>query len=65
MLNGQYDTVFEYETSQLALFRQLGTPASDKSIHMTPNGHITPMEDAIPRALAWFNKYLGGTPGAR
>jgi len=60
MLNGRYDTVFPHETSQLAFFRQLGTPAADKSMHVAPNGHTVPMEDAIPLTLAWFDKYLGG-----
>jgi dienelactone hydrolase len=60
MLNGRYDTVFPYETSQLAMFRQLGTPATDKTMHVSPNGHVTPMEEAIPLSLAWFDKYLGG-----
>ena len=58
MLNGRYDTVFPYETSQLAYFQQLGTPAADKQMHVAPNGHITPTDDVIPLSLGWFDKYL-------
>jgi hypothetical protein len=29
-------------------------------MHVAPNGHTVPMEDAIPLTLAWFDKYLGG-----
>ena len=63
MLNGRYDTFFPYETSQLALFRQFGTPPADKQMHLTPDGHMTSMDDAIPLSLAWFDKYLSTTPG--
>jgi dienelactone hydrolase len=62
MLNGRYDTVFPYETSQLAMFRQLGTAPADKEIHVEPNGHIIPNDSVVPLGLAWFDKYLSTAP---
>ena len=40
MLNGRYDTVYPYETSQLPFFNYLGTPARDKKMVMSNTGHI-------------------------
>jgi hypothetical protein len=58
MLNGKYDTVFPYETSQKPFFDQLGTAAGDKSMVMSETGHILPMGIGIKAGLEWFDKYL-------
>ena len=65
MLNGRYDVVFFYETSQMPFFNRLGTPASDKRIVMSDNGHIIPMDTGVQETLRWFDRYLSGkTEGA-
>ena len=64
MENGQFDTVFPYETSQLPFFRLLGTPARNKDIIMGTGGHMLPLEQVIPATLAWFDKYLSGKADA-
>jgi dienelactone hydrolase len=61
MLNGRYDAVFPYETSQKPLFELLGTPAEHK-VHKTyPSGHpIEGFREEFKReVLEWLDKYLG------
>jgi dienelactone hydrolase len=68
MLNGKYDVVFPYETSQKPFFDQLGTPARDKKMVMSETGHIVPLDIGIKAGLEWFDKYLthgGGTEDSR
>jgi dienelactone hydrolase len=65
MLNGRHDVVFPYETSQLPLFHQLGTPAADKKHVVYPAGHILPQDATVRETLAWFDRYLSGVPPKR
>ena len=60
MMNGRYDTVFPYETSQVPFFNQLGT--RDKKMKVSDTGHILPMETVVQETLAWFDHYLSGKP---
>jgi predicted esterase len=60
MLNGRFDTVYPYETSQVPFFTLLGTPARDKNIITGNSGHILPEEQVVPATLGWFDKYLSG-----
>ncbi len=62
MLNGRYDTVFPYETSQVPFFNQLGTPARDKKMIVSETGHVLPMATVVKETLAWFDHYLSGKP---
>jgi pimeloyl-ACP methyl ester carboxylesterase len=62
MLNGRYDTLFPYETSQLPFFNQLGTAAADKDMKTSPNGHIVPLNVTVRETLKWFDRYLSGKP---
>jgi eukaryotic-like serine/threonine-protein kinase len=62
MINGRYDIVFPYETSQLPMFELLGTPPEDKRHYVSPAAHLVPMDEVIRETLAWFDKYLG-VPG--
>ena len=65
MLNGRYDTIFPYETSQLPFFNQLGTLRGDKDMKVSPNGHIVPLGETVSATLQWFDRYLSGkTAGA-
>ena len=58
MLNGRYDVVFPYESSQLPFFRMLGTPADDKRHVVYPSSHSVPQADVVRETLAWFDRYL-------
>jgi tRNA A-37 threonylcarbamoyl transferase component Bud32/dienelactone hydrolase len=60
MMNGRYDVVFPYETSQVPFFNQLGT--RDKKMKVSDGGHILPMETVVQETLAWFDRYLSGKP---
>jgi dipeptidyl aminopeptidase/acylaminoacyl peptidase len=63
MINGKYDIVLPYETSQLPMYELLGTPAEDKRHFVAESGHIVPKDDLIRETLAWFDKYLGPVGG--
>jgi dienelactone hydrolase len=60
MLNGRYDTVYPRETSQVPFYNQLGTPARDKKMVTSDNGHILPLDITMRESLAWFDRYLSG-----
>ena len=58
MLNGRYDVVFPYESSQLPFVRMLGTPPADKKHVVYPSSHTVPQADVVRETLTWFDKYL-------
>ncbi len=61
MLNGRDDFGYPVESSQLPLFRGLGTPEKDKRHVLYDGGHINLMTrlDVMKEALDWFDRYLG------
>jgi eukaryotic-like serine/threonine-protein kinase len=60
MLNGRYDANFPAESSQLPLFRRLGTPDKDKKYVIYEAGHGNlPRREEIRESLDWLDKYLG------
>ena len=60
MLNGRFDTSFPLESSQLPLFRLLGTAPADKKHVLFDAGHGNfPYRERVRDALDWFDKYLG------
>lgn len=60
MLNGRYDDVFLLGSSQLPLFRVLGTPDKDKKHVLYEAGHRNlPPREEIRETLDWLDKYLG------
>jgi dienelactone hydrolase len=59
MINGKYDHVFPYETSQKPMFQLLGTPEKDKIQLIFEGGHTTPRQDVIKAVLDWLDRYLG------
>ena len=60
MLNGRFDFVFPYETSQTALFTRLGTPAEHKRRLTYDVGHARlPRAEVIRESSAWLDTYLG------
>ncbi len=59
MLNGRYDHFFPVESSQLPLFRLLGTPDKDKRHVIYETGHAVPRKEFIRESLDWLDRYLG------
>lgn len=47
------------ESSQLPLFRLLGTPEKDKKHVVYESGHAPPRKDVVRESLAWLDEYLG------
>ena len=59
MLNGRNNFTFPIETSQLPLYRLLGTPEADKRHSVLDGGHVFPFSRMIKDSLDWLDKYLG------
>lgn len=59
MLNGRYDSFFPYETSQVPMFKLLGTPEEHKRQIVYDVGHVIPRNQLIKDSLEWLDKYLG------
>jgi pimeloyl-ACP methyl ester carboxylesterase len=61
MLNGRDDLISPVETSQLPLFRALGTPEHDKQHVLFDGGHVNLQFrlDLIGEILKWLDRYLG------
>ena len=59
IVNGRYDFFYGVETSQIPLFRLLGTKESDKRHVVWASGHIVPRELMIKHVLDWLDRYLG------
>ncbi len=57
MLNGRYDFFFPIETSQVPMFRLLGTPADQKRYVVEEGSHFVPRTRLIQETLAWLDKY--------
>jgi formylglycine-generating enzyme required for sulfatase activity/dienelactone hydrolase len=57
MLNGRYDFFFPIETSQVPMFRLLGTPANQKRHVVEDGSHFVPRHRLIQETLAWLDKY--------
>jgi eukaryotic-like serine/threonine-protein kinase len=60
MVNGRYDENFPVETSQLPLYKLLGTPSANKRHVLLESGHGSPPRGEVLReTLGWYDKYLG------
>lgn len=59
MLNGRYDYSYPMKTSQLVMFRLLGTPHESKRYVSYETGHHIPRTEMIKETLAWLDRYLG------
>ncbi|MSU25322.1 MAG: hypothetical protein EXS32_16070 [Opitutus sp.] len=59
MLNGRYDAVFPLESSQLPLFRLLGTPPEHKRHVLFDTGHSLSSNQTSKEIFDWLDKYLG------
>ncbi len=59
MLNGRDDFIFPVESSQIPMFRLLGTPEKDKRHALFDGGHVLPRMEVIKETLDWLDRYLG------
>ena len=60
MINGRWDFVLPYDTSQLPLFRLLGTDPAHKQHQIFPGGHVAlRRHDIVGVMLRWLDRYLG------
>jgi dienelactone hydrolase/predicted Ser/Thr protein kinase len=59
MLNGRYDSSFPHETTQIPMFKLLGTPDEHKRHLVYDTGHGVPRNQLIKESLEWLDKYLG------
>jgi formylglycine-generating enzyme required for sulfatase activity/dienelactone hydrolase len=59
MLNGRYDSFLPLETSQIPMFRLLGTPEAHKRHVVYDTGHFIPRNEKIKEILDWLDRYLG------
>jgi pimeloyl-ACP methyl ester carboxylesterase len=60
MVTGRNDFTMPYETSQLPLFRRLGSPENDKRHVMYEGGHApVRMQPIIREVLDWLDRYQG------
>ncbi len=59
MLNGKYDHFFPYETSQIPLFKLIGTQTEHKKHIVHETGHFVPRIQLIKETLNWLDNYLG------
>ena len=57
MINGRYDFFFPLETSQIPMFRLLGTPADQKRHVVEDGSHFVPRTRLIQEVLTWLDKY--------
>ncbi len=59
MVNGRDDFLFPLETSQIPLFRLLGTPEKDKRLFVVEGGHAPLTQEVVRETLGWLDRYLG------
>jgi cephalosporin-C deacetylase-like acetyl esterase len=59
MLNGRYDYLLPLETSQMLLYKHLGTPEEHKDHKIYESGHSIPRNELIKETLDWLDRYLG------
>ncbi|MDQ3136184.1 MAG: SUMF1/EgtB/PvdO family nonheme iron enzyme, partial [Gemmatimonadota bacterium] len=57
MLNGRYDFFFPVESSQIPMFRLLGTPADGKRHVVEDGSHFVARTRLIQETLAWLDRY--------
>jgi dienelactone hydrolase len=59
MLNGRYDYFFPLETSQIPLYRLLGSPADRKEHVVVDGAHFVPRAVLMQRVPDWYDRWLG------
>jgi len=59
MVNGRYDFFFPLDTTQLPLFKLLGSPPGQKRHVVFESGHVPPADVMAREVLDWLDRYLG------
>jgi eukaryotic-like serine/threonine-protein kinase len=59
MVNGRYDFFFPVDSTQVPLFKLLGSPPKDKRHVILEAGHVPPNEILTQEVLDWLDRYLG------
>ncbi|HXX32770.1 MAG TPA: bifunctional serine/threonine-protein kinase/formylglycine-generating enzyme family protein [Myxococcaceae bacterium] len=59
MVNGRYDFFFPVDSTQVPLFKLLGSPSKDKRHLILEAGHVPPNEILTREVLDWLDRYLG------
>ncbi|HEX9630829.1 MAG TPA: protein kinase [Gemmatimonadales bacterium] len=59
MMNGRYDFFFPIETSQIPLYRLLGSPPDRKRHVVYDGGHFVPRAMLVPEVVDWLDRWLG------
>jgi dienelactone hydrolase len=59
MINGRFDFFFPVETSQIPMFRLLGTSPDQKRHVVEEGSHFVPRTRLIQEVLAWLDTYQG------
>ena len=59
MANGRDDPIYPLESSQVPLFRLLGTPEKNKRHFVVEGGHASFNQQMVREVLAWLDRYLG------
>jgi pimeloyl-ACP methyl ester carboxylesterase len=57
MISGLYDAVFPVESSQMPMYRHLGSP--DKQIKHIEGGHFPPVDESVKFANEWLRSRMG------
>ena len=59
LVNGRDDFIFPLESSQIPMFRLLGTPEKDKRHLVVDGGHSPLTQGVVREVLGWLDRYLG------
>ena len=59
MVNGRYDFFFPVDSTQVPLFKLLGSPPKDKRHLVLEAGHVPPNDILTQEVLDWLDRYLG------
>jgi formylglycine-generating enzyme required for sulfatase activity/dienelactone hydrolase/tRNA A-37 threonylcarbamoyl transferase component Bud32 len=59
MLNGRYDYFFPVETSQIPLYRLLGSPPEAKRHVLYDGSHFVPRVVLVREVVDWLDRWLG------
>lgn len=59
MMDGRYDSYFDYDESIKPMFDLLGTPDEHMELKLYDTDHIPPKNEFIKETLAWLDCYSG------
>ena len=59
MINGRYDHIFPFESSQKPMFELIGTSPVDKKYFVYERGHHVPWHIFLRETFDWLDKYFG------